>query len=955
MKTNQRKIIGTYSAMFLIAGLVTFAYFLICQKSLVWKLDGYSQHYVALSYYGDWLRTVFSNIFINHSFVVPMFDFNIGYGADILTTLNYYVIGDPLNLLSGFVPSAFTEYLYDFLVIFRLYLAGLFFVQFCNTIGLKGRRISLGGILYVFTGFTMYAAVRHPIFILPLIFFPLVLTGVEKVIREKKPFQLIIAVALSAISSFYFFYMIAIFTAIYALVRIVFTFKKDIKNIIFKLVKVGVSALIGISIAGILFYPVAMAVLGDMRVATSHEYIVRYQMLFYEKILAGFISYNYPGYWAVLGFTPLALLGVYFAFIKKNIQSIIFFIVCVVCISVPIIGSVLNGFSYISNRWLWAFGMLAAYLVVKYWDEIINLVVFKKKSLVILLGLYVSFILIRMDARTEATLVSIIILSVMLIVLLYMNVFKQKSDILKSKVVAVIALVAIMFTSFSIFAPSQHNYISEFVDATTVNSSHKDDYSFDIAKYTTPNGFERLSYEDSSFAYSPKSNTMLIAKDGVYKNLELIDTVYDIPSNSTLLSKNKGIGYYFSLINSNVSNYNDQMNNADCCNFAFEGIDSRPALMSLSSIKYYIAESTNTNVPFGFKKVKVFKKSNPYRLASKVLTPDTKKLHETKYVLYKNENYLPFGYTYDKSFSENKLNKLNGIQKERAMLEGAIVEDGTSKFDYREETVPFKIVPGSNIEMKNNCIHAKNNNSSVVLNYNCEEPCQLMVYLDGFKMVQNNPKDVFKKQIEGMSESDVQTINSLYYGWYPPLYSTVSFETEDYYKQIKMFNDTHPMYTDKQNYAINMRYSNTNRYSLKITFPERGKYYYKNIKIVKVKYDDYKDRINALKTETMKNVAVKDNEITGDIDLSKEKLLCMNVPYSKGWKLYVDNIQRDIKKVNYMYSGTRLCAGKHTIKLVYRTPNLIEGMYISLGGLGALILMIIFEFLLNKYRKRKQK
>ena len=34
---------------------------------------------------------------------------SLGYGADVIATLNYYAIGDPLNLLYGFVPVKYTE------------------------------------------------------------------------------------------------------------------------------------------------------------------------------------------------------------------------------------------------------------------------------------------------------------------------------------------------------------------------------------------------------------------------------------------------------------------------------------------------------------------------------------------------------------------------------------------------------------------------------------------------------------------------------------------------------------------------------------------------------------------------------------------------------------------------------------------------------------------------------
>ncbi len=149
-------------------------------KSFVWHLDGYAQHNVALMYYGTWLRDIIRNIFIEHTFTIPMWDFSIGYGGDIITTLNYYVLGEPLNLLSVFVSPKYTEYLYAFLIILRLYLSGLFFMQFCKIMNKRGNGVVAGALVYVFTGYTMWAAVRHPFFILPIMFFPLMLQVLKK-------------------------------------------------------------------------------------------------------------------------------------------------------------------------------------------------------------------------------------------------------------------------------------------------------------------------------------------------------------------------------------------------------------------------------------------------------------------------------------------------------------------------------------------------------------------------------------------------------------------------------------------------------------------------------------------------------------------------------------------------------------------------------------------------------
>ena len=123
-----------YSVVFLMAATATFLYFALNGKSFIWNEDGYAQHNLALTYYGTWLRDIIRNILFEHTFSIPLWDFSLGTGSDILTTLNYYVIGEPLNLLSVFVPARYTEYLYDFLIILRLYFAGLAFMQFCRVI-----------------------------------------------------------------------------------------------------------------------------------------------------------------------------------------------------------------------------------------------------------------------------------------------------------------------------------------------------------------------------------------------------------------------------------------------------------------------------------------------------------------------------------------------------------------------------------------------------------------------------------------------------------------------------------------------------------------------------------------------------------------------------------------------------------------------------------------------------
>ena len=98
-------------------------------KSFMWY-DGYVQHYPALVYLGSYFRGIITNFLSGH-FTIPMFNFNVGMGENIIAMLNLFDgYGDPLMLLSTFVPVKYSEVLYNALVILRMYLAGISFSIF---------------------------------------------------------------------------------------------------------------------------------------------------------------------------------------------------------------------------------------------------------------------------------------------------------------------------------------------------------------------------------------------------------------------------------------------------------------------------------------------------------------------------------------------------------------------------------------------------------------------------------------------------------------------------------------------------------------------------------------------------------------------------------------------------------------------------------------------------------
>ena len=98
-----------------------------------------------------------------------------------------------------------------------------------------------------------------------------------------------------------------------------------------------------------------------------------------------------------------------------------------------------------------------------------------------------------------------------------------------------------------------------------------------------------------------------------------------------------------------------------------------------------------------------------------------------------------------------------------------------------------------------------------------------------------------------------------------------------------------------------------------------------------------------LSADSLENVNIDTNEISGKIHTESEKVLCVSVPFSKGWKASVDGEKTDIVKINDLYIGIPIRAGEHDVKLTYSTPGRNAGICVSMIGILLFIMVIVFE------------
>ncbi len=91
----------------------------------------------------------------------------------------------------------------------------------------------------------------------------------------------------------------------------------------------------------------------------------------------------------------------------------------------------------------------------------------------------------------------------------------------------------------------------------------------------------------------------------------------------------------------------------------------------------------------------------------------------------------------------------------------------------------------------------------------------------------------------------------------------------------------------------------------------------------------YARQVAARKQDVLAKVKLGTNTVSGEISLDKPKLLVLSIPYSKGWRAFIDGVPAKLCQANTMYMALDLDTGNHTVKLTYSTPLLWEGGWIS--------------------------
>ena len=902
----KRRYYIVYTIMFCVLVSACFFFLFTSDISLVKDSDGWRQHLKAQIYFASYLREIIRTLLSDHQLIIPAWDFHISEGNDILNTLHYYAIGDPLTWLCVFIPTKYMHFFYTGLSLFRLYLAGITFSVLCFNTGKNNPYAILTGALsYAFCSWGLVSASEHPFFINPMILFPLMILGIEKIIAKEKPYVFIIASALSASCNFYFFYMIVLLAITYALIRLLILNDRSIKERYSSLLQMGIMSVVGVCISGIILLPILMFFLNDPRLGLSAQpFHWFYSMSYYANIPGSLVSCR-ADHWLCLGYSAPVVLGLFLLITdrKKSTHLKILLLLALLVIIFPIGGRILNGMSYATNRWSWSLALLACYILVEKWDDLLSL---SKSSWFKLLCVVVLYYLITATnerSKIPSVITASSILAIVMIVLLIKDrlVFKQCAIIC-------LAIISIATISFWHYSPKGTDFTSKLMTNENIRSKWKNNEAVIIRDIS----------DDQYVKYSGSATT----------------------ANVSMFNDLSNTAYYFTNAIPSFNEFRIDMQMCESSTFHYDGYDDRTSLVALSSVNYYATKKAKRNqIPYGFDLYDVI----------------------DKYHIFKNNYPLPFAYCYSSCYDIDAWNSLDPVQKQQIQLDSAVVAN-PSQFEMDEMTdkvtnysVPYKIECTENVTQLGNSFVATSKDTKVIIHiekkYNSSETYLGIEGLD-FTPVSRyelyhgdssvDPQDKYGENEWNVLSADEQmNIKKEHFYWDPIQVAILGFEASSVKKEVEYIPPDGKASSGRHDFIINFCYSEESPDTIEITLPKIGIYSFDAIKVYAVSMDGYTDRIDKLQSDTLNNCTFGVNSVNGDIDLKDPKILCLTTPYSSGWKVFVDGEEHDSLSVNKRYLGAYLPAGHHQIRFEYETPYFKEGAILSLFGLVSFILIVI--------------
>ena len=281
--------------------------------------------------------------------------------------------------------------------------------------------------------------------------------------------------------------------------------------------------------------------------------------------------------------------------------------------------------------------------------------------------------------------------------------------------------------------------------------------------------------------------------------------------------------------------------------------------------------------------------------------------------VYENQYYLPLGFVYNQYLNKEDFDNLKVEERQIALMDYLVS-------DTYETSIPYQ-------------------NKSQIIDYEIVQSDKIEFVETGFNILQANAKLVLK--ITNVVNSELY-LNLYNYTTTAKTQNLVIKTPKATYEQ-RIVKKGEQMYSSQNDFSYNLGYYNNEDVEIQIIFKNKGRYNLDDFYFSTYSMSDFTNSYNTLKQNTLQNINIETNKITGNISLDQPGCLFLSIPYSKGWKAYVDNQEVKIQKGQIGFMMLELTNGDHQITLTYETYLLKEGIYLSFLTCSILIIYILID------------
>jgi len=861
------EILIIYTLLSLALLSVLECFFFKYNKGFGWEIDYLPVQLPLFNYlhdfivrFKDWISGVGdSNLF---------YDFRVGLGGDSFTFLAMWYL-EPLSFLGIFSNVSNIDFVYDCLVLIRIYLIGASYIALC----IYDKKdnpwaVTWGALVYSFSGYVMYY-IRHPVFFAGLIYLPLLIIGTKEVIKGKEGLFFVAMVALSSWTSYYFLYINTIILLFYTVIELSFSVQK-LKQFMVAIYRLGWRYLLGIAMSGVVLVPNLITFFNSNR-TTPHLETGSYWM--YEKgwgsrllsgLCAPFIS---PGHWLHNGFIAFGIISVILLFIEvKDRKMMIYTMLMLLGLLIPIVTYIFSGFSAIQFRWNYVVGLLCAYSCTEYWND--KQYIDKKKAAGALLSLFVYLAIPLFYEELNNQYVFEASVFLFLYVMIVDLFYKKYVSTFFYMLITVVIVANILLDMNYTYGDSHGDYIAEFVEKNKSVEMIIDE----------PEAASDI-IDDTDF-YRIDSARLKVQNE-----------------NSALFLDNNGISNYVNVMDKNYANYYYGLENPNTRLLDTLDNDSRTVLEELESVKYFfVYPGEKSYVPYGYEYFTTHKGVD----------------------IYKNKFALPLGYSYSKYILKSEYDKLSALDKQEVLMKAVVVDD------------------------KKNLDHFSYNSSisidDIEIDFN---GCEYDEKTRKCRVTEPGGYLTIKYNIVHNSETYLR-LDNLNIDDYYNVYWKIRIYNDDIDKWVELRSSTATYSYGNYSYLVNLGY-NASSNEVNVAFPFVSEFSLDDIEIMHFPMDKYNEDYAEICSDTLEKINIREDSVEGEFVASKKEMCVLSIPYSKGWKAYVDGEKCEIVKANIAFMGLMLEPGNHHIVLKYFTPGLKEGIIISFVAFMLFGLVIVFK------------